>query len=259
MLQLNTTDLSTDSARAFQVEPVPAAAPEADPPSCANCYLRNVCLPCGLSEEAILKLENLTRVKRRIMRGAALYREGHLFHSLYAIRSGSFKNVGTAGAAQKKVTGLHLPGEILGLDAISTQVHGYDAVALEDAEVCVLEYAQFTQLTLRLPELQAHLLRALSGDIARDRGLLLRLGGMTAEQRVVAFLLSLSARYQKLGYAGTRFSVRMARQDIASYLGLTIETVCRLLSRLQRDGLIEAQGREVRLKELPRLRKLVGY
>jgi len=153
----------------------------------------------------------------------------------------------------------HLPGEMMGLDAINSRVHGYDAIALEDCEVCVVPYTRLTQLALRVPELQASLLRILSGDISRDQGLMLLLGGMDAQQRLAAFLLSLSKRYQRLGYAATRFSLRMTREEIGSYLGLTLETVSRLFSRLHREGLLSVHQREIELKDMAKLRELVGH
>ena len=227
--------------------------------SCSSCCLQAVCLPSGMESANLCEMDELTRVKRRVTRGSVLYRNGDAFDSLYAVRSGSFKSVGFSRAGEEKVTGMHLPGEVMGLDAISTRQHGYDAVALEDSEVCVIPYAGLTQLALRIPELQAQLLRILSGDISRDQGLMLLLGGMDAEQRIAAFLLSLSRRYHKLGYAATRFSLRMTREEIGSYLGLTLETVSRLFSRLQRDGLISAHQREVELKDVARLREKVGH
>jgi CRP/FNR family transcriptional regulator len=227
--------------------------------SCSSCCLQSVCLPCGLTPDKLPEVDELTRVKRKVARGAALYRSGDSFDSLYAVRSGSFKSVGISRAGQEKVTGLHLPGEMMGLDAINSRVHGYDAIALEDSEVCVVPFTRLSQLAMRLPELQGQLLRLLSGDISRDQGLMLLLGGMDAEQRIAAFLLSLSRRYQKLGYAATRFSLRMTREEIGSYLGLTLETVSRLFSRFQREGLISAHQREVELKDLARLRELVGH
>ena len=227
--------------------------------SCSSCCLQGVCLPGGLTADRLGDMDELTRVKRRVARGSALYRSGDAFESLYAIRSGSFKSVGVSRGGQEKVTGLHLPGEVMGLDAINAKRHGYDAVALEDSEACIIPYARLTQLALRTPDLQAQLLRILSGDISRDQGLMLLLGGMDAEQRIAAFLLSLSRRYQKLGYASTRFSLRMTREEIGSYLGLTLETVSRLFSRMQRDGLITAQQREVELKDMGQLREKVGH
>ena len=226
--------------------------------SCSKCCLSHVCLPHGLAQNALSDMDELTRVKRRIAKGGTLYRAGDGFESLYAVRSGSFKTVGVSRHGDEKVTGLHLPGEVMGLEAINTRRHGYDAIALEDSEVCVIPFPALSQLSLRIPELQQQLLRILSGDISRDQGLMLLLGGMDAEQRLAAFLLSLSRRYQKLGYAATRFSLRMTREEIGSYLGLTLETVSRLFSRFQKDGLLAAHQKDIELKNVDRLREKVG-
>jgi CRP/FNR family transcriptional regulator len=218
-----------------------------------------VCLPCGLDTDKLPQMDDLTRIKRRVAKGAVLYRAGEAFEALYAVRSGSFKSVGVSRGGEEKVTGLHLPGEVMGLEGINSRMHGYEAVALEDSEVCIVPYSKLTELTLRIPDLQAQLLRILSGDISRDQGLMLLLGGMDAEQRLAAFLLSLSRRYHKLGYAATRFSLRMTREEIGSYLGLTLETVSRLFSRLQKDGLISAHQREIELIDIDRMRAKVGH
>jgi len=257
-LQSKTAPANADIAVTWHVEALSAQAIDREY-SCSNCYVRNVCLPSNLRDDELIELDELIREKRKTVRGAALYRQGDILKSLYVVRSGAFKSVGAVGAENEKVTGLHLPGDILGLDAINGRVHGYGAVALEDSDVCVLPYAALTRLTLRIPTLQEHLLRALSGDIVRDRGLMLRLGSMSAEQRLAAFLVALSDRHQRLGYASSRFNMRMMRQEIASYLGLTVETVSRLFSRLQHDRVIEVRGREVQVKDVPGLRKLVGY
>jgi CRP/FNR family transcriptional regulator len=238
---------------------VRAAARVCRPVSCSSCCLQAVCLPSGLSGEDLNDLSELTTGKRRVARGAALYRGHDAFDSLFAVRSGAFKSVGVSRAGEEKVTGFHFPGEVLGLDAINSERHTYDAIALEDSEVCVIPYAALTQLALRIPVLQSRLLRILSSDISRDQGLMLLLGSMTAEQRLCAFLLSLSRRHQKLGYSADRFHLRMTREDIGSYLGLTLETVSRLLSRLQRDGLIAARQREIELKNPEALKDVVGH
>ena len=226
--------------------------------SCSKCCLKGVCLPHGLNPDGVGHLEELTRLKRKIVRGSTLYRTGDGFAALYAVRSGSFKSVGISRSGTEKVTGLHLPGEIMGLEAISSRQHGYDAIALEDSEVCVIPFAQLSQLALRLPELQAQLLRIVSGDISRDRGLMLLLGSMDAEQRIAAFLLSLSKRYQRLGYSSTRFGLRMTRDEIGSYLGLTLETVSRVISRMQKAGSIGAHQREIEVKDMQALQDKVG-
>lgn len=226
--------------------------------SCSKCALQSVCLPSGIAADKICDLDELTRLKRRVPKGTALYRAGDAFESLYAVRSGAFKSVGLSRNGIEKVTGLHLPGELMGLDAISTKQHGYDAVAVEDSEVCVIPYARLTALALRIPDLQGQLLRILSGDISRDEGLMLLLGAMDAEQRIAAFLLSLSRRYNRLGYSESRFSLRMTREDIGSYLGLTLETVSRVFSRLQRERVLSSHHRDVELHNVALMREKVG-
>jgi CRP/FNR family transcriptional regulator len=204
-------------------------------------------------------LDDLASERRRVAQGVALYSRGDPFDAVFAIRSGSFKSVAAIGPTDTKVTGLHLPAEILGLDAISSQVHGYDVIALEDAEVCVIPYGRLTKLALHLPAVHHAFLRILSEDIARDRGLILRLAGMPAKRRLAAFLLGLSMRYRKLGFSATRLSLRIPRRDLASYLGLTVETVSRVFAVLQREHLIDVHRREVRLKDFAALSELVGY
>jgi CRP/FNR family transcriptional regulator len=226
--------------------------------SCSNCCLQGVCLPCGLSSANLSELDELTTVKRRIARGASLYHGGDEFDALYAVRSGAFKTAGVSSNGEEKITGFYLSGEVMGLDAINNERHNYSATALEDSEVCVIPFGRLTELTLRIPRLQQQLFRLLSRDIARDHGLMLLLGSMTAEQRLAAFLLGLSRRYKRLGYAADRFILRMTREDIGNYLGLTLETISRLMSRFQRDGLITAQQREIEFKDSDALMEIVG-
>ena len=195
----------------------------------------------------------------KVARGAALYHNGDRFESLYAVRSGSFKTMGVSRHGDEKVTAFHLPGELLGLDAISNGRHGYSAVALEDSEVCILPFATLEKLAMSVPALQHQLLRIVSSDISRDHGLMLLLGSMTAEQRLAAFLLSLSRRHERLGFSANRFVLRMTREETGNYLGLTLETVSRLFSRFQREGLVRVQQRDVEILDKARLMELVGH
>ena len=248
------------TGRAAVVPLVSRAAPQSRPmASCGSCCLRGVCLPCGMSEAELNRFDELISTKRKLARGSTLYRAGERFEAVYAVRSGGFKTVGNSRHGDEKITGFHLPGEILGLDAINSALHGYDAVALEDSEVCVFPFAQLEAASMKSPALQHQLFRTLSSDISRDQGLMLLLGAMSAEQRLAAFILSLSRRYQRLGYAPNRFVLRMTREEIGNYLGLTIETVSRLFSRFQREGLLGLQQRDVEIRNPEGLRNLVGH
>lgn len=227
--------------------------------ACSACCLKGICLPCDLGRSEIERFDEITAAKRKVVRGASVYLSGDRFQSLYAVRSGAFKTVGVSRHGDEKVTGFHLPGELLGLEAISNGIHSYNAIALEDSEVCIIPFAQLEQLANAIPVLQHHLLRLVSSDISRDQGLMLLLGSMTAEQRLAAFLLSLSRRHQRLGYSASRFVLRMTREEIGNYLGLTLETVSRIMSRFQREGLIGVRQRDVELKNPESLREMVGH
>jgi CRP/FNR family transcriptional regulator len=244
----------TLTAEIVRIMPQPGS-----PVACSSCCLKGVCLPCDLSGNELGRFGEIATARRRVPRGAALYHGGDRLESLYAVRSGAFKTIGVSRNGTEKITGFHLPGELLGLDAISSGRHGYSAVALEDSEVCVLRFAQLERLAMSLPALQHQLLRLLSSDISRDQGLMLLLGSMTAEQRLAAFLLSLSRRHQRLGFAADRFMLRMTREEIGSYLGLTLETVSRLLSRFQREDWIAVHQRDVEIRNKDRLMEVVGH
>ena len=232
--------------------PTPGAA-------CTTCCVYGVCLPSSLSAADLERFDSIVAQKRKVARGASLYRNGDAFDALYAVHSGAFKTVGVSRQGSEKITGFYLPGELLGLDSISPGHHNYDAIALEDSEVCVIPYTRLEHMATLIPVLQRELFRALSSDISRDQGLMLLLGSMSAEQRLAAFLLSLSRRYQRLGFAANRFVLRMTREEIGNYLGITLETVSRLMSRFQRTGLISVQQRAISLNDFDGLREIVGH
>ena len=143
---------------------------------------------------------------------------------------------------REQVSGYHMLGDIVGLDGIGTDVHGCQAVALEDTEVCVLPFERIEEVARSVPTLQHNLHRLLSKEISRDQSVMLMLGSMRAEERLAVFLLSLAERYKRRGYSSTEFVLRMTREEIGSFLGLKLETVSRLFSRFQDEGLIASAG-----------------
>ncbi len=249
-------------ARPFQMTSFrinPAATASNAMATCPSCSRRGVCLPCGLSGPELDQFSDVVATRRRIAQGASVYRGGDTFKFLYAVRSGAFKTLSFSRHGGQKVTGFQLAGEVLGLEAIGAGRHDYDAVALEDSEVCAIPFAALERLSLAMPALQRQLFRTLSNDISRDQGLMLLLGGMAAEQRLAAFLLSLSRRYQRLGFAADRFIMCMSRGEIGNYVGLTLETVSRVFARFQREGLIGVNRREIELKNAGSLRNRVDH
>jgi len=242
--------------------PISASIPIVSSPAhlkaaCSSCSLQELCLPVGLSRTEIDRLDSIISMRQSAKRGTSLYRIGDPFRNLYAVRAGAFKTVDLSEDGSQKITGFYLSGEILGLDAISTDRQNFGAIALEDSEVCVVPFERLEELLREIPALQHHFHKIMSRDIMRDQGLMLLLAGMKADARLSAFLIGLSQRFANLGYSALRFRLRMTREEIGSYLGLTLETVSRLFSRFSDEGLIRIDRRAVDILDLAALRAVI--
>jgi CRP/FNR family transcriptional regulator len=224
--------------------------------SCGNCNLREICLPRQIIDSDMARVEKVVFARRRLKRGDPLFKAGDPFNALYAIRSGFLKTTILNADGREQVTGFMMTGELLGLDGIGTGHYNGNAVALEDSEVCVLPFARIEELGREVPAIQRNLHSVLSREIVRDHGVMMLLGSMCAEERLAAFLLNLSRRFTARGYSASDFHLRMTREEIGSYLGLKLETVSRLFSRFQADGLIEVQQKHVRIVDIPGLEAL---
>nr|WP_224011508.1 MULTISPECIES: helix-turn-helix domain-containing protein [Paraburkholderia] len=218
--------------------------------------MRHLCMPQGLALDDLPKLEALICTARSVRRGESLYRAGDPFDSLYAVRSGSLKTVMAHRDGREQVTGLRLAGDPLGLDGISTDTHTCSAVALEDSSVCIIPYPALKHLCRETCAMQDRLHRLMSEQLIRESSQMMVLGSLSADERVAAFLLDVSERNGLRGYSHAEFNLRMTREDMGSYLGMTLETVSRTLSRFQKRGLIDAQGKLIRIIDIDGLRHL---
>ena len=227
--------------------------------ACSNCNLRELCLPYGLSEEELDKLDDLVSTRRRVKRGEHLYRAGAAFDAIYAIRSGFFKTDVLLEDGRDQVTGFQMAGELLGLDGISTEHHTCNAIALEDSEICAIPFPHLESLSRDIPTLQHHFHKVMSREIVRDHGVMMLLGTMRAEERLAAFLLNLSQRFTARGFSHAEFYLRMTREEIGSYLGLKLETVSRAFSRFQEDGHIAVQQKHIRILNVSGLKALMNH
>lgn len=224
--------------------------------SCADCSMHELCLPAVVNNADLDRLESIMSKRIRVERGDSLYRAGDLFTTLYAVRLGHFKTVYSEGPATKQIIGFQMSGEILGMEGIGTSRHRCSSIALEDSEVCEIPYARLESLLAELPSLQAHFHRMMSREINREHQVMLLLGSMSADQRVAAFLLNLSRRYETRGFSPSHFVLRMTREDIGNYLGLTIESVSRVFSRFKKNDWIEGSPRDVKLIDREALERL---
>jgi CRP/FNR family transcriptional regulator, anaerobic regulatory protein len=212
---------------------------------CTACTARGTCLASDLVGSDMEQFAGISRAKRKVARGAMVFQAGEGLEAVYVVRRGAFKTVRVSREGQEKVVGFYLPGEMLGLGSIGERKHHESAVALEESELCALPFLALQRMASTVAALQQGLVRAMSREIARDDALMLLMGSMSAEQRLAAFLLSLSRRNSRLGCSPERFVLRMRRVDVGSYLGVASETVSRLFSRLQRDGLIAVHQAEI--------------
>jgi len=227
--------------------------------ACSNCNLRELCMPMGLSPEEIDRLDDMVANRRKIKRGTALFRNGEKFNSLYAIRTGFFKTCVASEDGRDQVTGFQMAGEIIGLDGIVNDHHTCDAVALEDAEVCVMPFDRIEDLSREINGLQRHVHKIMSREIVREHGVMLLLGSMRAEERLAAFLLNLVQRLHARGFSQSELILRMTREEIGSYLGLKLETVSRTFSKFVEDGIVEVKQRHVRILSTDALSQLVNH
>ncbi|MDE2617009.1 MAG: fumarate/nitrate reduction transcriptional regulator Fnr [Burkholderiales bacterium] len=233
--------------------------PQAIKVACSNCNLRELCMPLGLNAEEIDRLDLMVANRRKIKRGEALFRNGDKFSSLYAIRTGFFKTCVASEDGRDQVTGFQMAGEIIGLDGIVSDHHSCDAVALEDAEVCVMPFDRIEDLSREINGLQRHVHKIMSREIVREHGVMLLLGSMRAEERLAAFLLNLVQRLHARGFSQSELILRMTREEIGSYLGLKLETVSRTFSKFVEDGMVEVKQRHVRILDTEALNRLVNH
>ena len=221
--------------------------------SCQNCSISELCLPFTLNDKELDSLDDIIDRKRPIHKGDKLFHDGQELHALYAIRSGTFKSFTVNEQGEEQITGFHLAGDLLGFDAIADNQHPSFAQALETSMVCEIPYTNLDELSNTMPKLKKQVLRLMSHEIKIDQEMLTLLNRKNAEQRVATFLVSLSERYHARGLSATEFRLTMTRSDIGNYIGLTVETISRLLNRFHKSGLIKVDGKLISIIEMKSL------
>lgn len=223
---------------------------------CEDCSLYRLCLPLGLHDNDLAKLDKIIKRSKSYKRGSPLFSTDTAFKSLYVVRSGSFKTTISASNGREQVTGFYFPGEFIGLDAIHEREYKSNAKALESSTVCELPYESLQDLGQEMPQLQLQLLSRLSKELSSDKGLMLLLGKKSADEKLATYLLSLSKRFKERGFSATEFQLSMSRGDIGNHLGLAVETVSRLFSRFQEEGLITITGKSIFLQDIEKIQAM---
>jgi CRP/FNR family transcriptional regulator len=226
--------------------------------NCSNCRLSSLCLPLALETEDIDKLDDIVQRGKPLQKGEHLYQEGGAFSSVYAVRSGAVKAYRVTDDGREQVTGFYFPGEILGMDGIAKNSHACSARALETSAVCEIPFSSLEELSAKMPTLQRHFFQLMSREITEDQQLITLLSKNTAEERIAALMLSISARNARRKLSPSRFRLPMSRIDIGNYLGLTVETVSRVFSRLQKLDILEVSNKEINILDVHALQDIAN-
>lgn len=223
---------------------------------CTYCSVRQLCLPGGIGADELQQLDRIVQHRRQIARGERLFRLGDPLTAVFVAREGAFKSVSISEDGEEQVLGFHLPGELIGLDALGSGEHRCEGVALTAANVCEVPYDQLAKVAAQIPSLQQQLLRVIGQSVGRDHDHLGILVRRQANERIALFLHSLGERYRNIGHSDRQFQLPMSREDIARFLGLALETVSRTFTRLQDDGIIAVTGRRIEILQPAELQRI---
>lgn len=226
--------------------------------NCGNCRLNSICLPLALESGDIQQLDDIIQRSKPLQKTQHLYREGDDFQSVYAVRSGTLKAYKTTDDGREQVTGFYFPGEILGMDGISNNSHASSAKALETAAVCEIPFTSLEKLSSLMPNLQRHFFQLMSREITEDQQLITLLSKNSADERVAALMLSISTRNARRKLSSTQFRLPMSRVDIGNYLGLTVETVSRVFSRMQKMDILRVDNKEIEILDIQGLQTMAN-
>ncbi len=225
---------------------------------CNLCSLDPICALLDYGSEKVELAKGVLFRRQRVARGETLFRSGDPFHSLFAVKSGSFIMLHKKEQHPDQVAGFQFAGDLIGADGMAGEHYPCTVRALEPSSVCELRMARLQQPGRSLEAFQRGIISILGQEIAFCHGLHASLVRQNGEQRLAAFFLSLSSRHRARGMPGSEFRLTMTRSDIASYLGLSRETVTRGLSRLQKEGTVTVSGKRVRLERFDLLEGLAG-
>lgn len=253
-------DGGLDHVAVAACESARTVAPRREPSSLRNWSARtslaDVLRIAGASDPGVAGAESIYFSTRRIRAGGLLICAGQTFNSLYVVLAGTLRVSVPHTCGTEHVVAFPMAGDVVGLDALAQRKHPTSVHALDETCVAVLPYGDVQDLRRSIPGFEDALLRAFSAELCREHIAKSNMGSLGAEMRVVRFLLQLSDRFAAMGYSSLRFRLRMTREDIASYLGLSLETVCRSFTLLARLDLISVCRRDVALLDLEGLRAM---
>ncbi|OHV07589.1 fumarate/nitrate reduction transcriptional regulator Fnr [Kushneria phosphatilytica] len=214
---------------------------------CQTCSLSSLCLPVALKTGELDHFDAIIKRRPPLATGDCLFRQGDHFSNVYAIRSGSLKQVNFDHAGNEQITHFFLPGELVGFDGIDDGYHTGYAHAMEKTCICEIPFSHLETLAERIPQLRSQLFRSMSREMKEDHRLIRLLSCKTADERIAGFLINLAVRFQRCGHSSKTYRLPMTRTDISNHLGLALETVSRVLKRFRDNHLVAIRGRDVQI------------
>ncbi|GAC14769.1 fumarate/nitrate reduction transcriptional regulator Fnr [Aliiglaciecola lipolytica] len=225
---------------------------------CQNCSFNHLCIPVALNQTEMQSLDEIIERKRPLHKNDQLTIPGQKFTSLFAVRTGSFKSYITSPDGEQQITGFHFPGDVVGFDGLYSEKYQSYTQAMETSMVCELPYDKLDTMSAQLPTLRKEMLKIMSTEINQDHSLMMLLNKRTAEERLAHFLINLSDRFKSRGFSPAEFNLTMTRNEIGNHLGLTVETVSRLLTRFQKEQIIKVDGKNIQIQSIEILREKLG-
>ncbi|GKT11089.1 MAG: CRP/FNR family transcriptional regulator, anaerobic regulatory protein [Thiomicrorhabdus sp.] len=226
--------------------------------SCQSCGLQKVCFPTGLLKTDIERLDHIVDRKAPLKKNQHLFQAGEQFVSLFAIRAGVIKLYSFSDTGEEIIHGFYLPGDVMGVDALNTKMHSLSAIAIDTVSVCALPFEELSELSLKIPTLNQQIMNVMSKEVTEGRLHSEMLIKRNADQRVAQFIWSMAERYRNRGYIYDEFRLSVLHRDVALYLGLTPETVSRILAKFHAENIVTWKKKEVTIHNEHALRELAG-
>lgn len=223
---------------------------------CDACSLSQICIPNGLTANEVEELETSIEKSIKIKKKTYVFRANDKYDGIYAVKSGAIKTSVANKDGLEQVVEFHLPGDLLGFDAFDTGTHMCSAMALEDTLLCKISDEQFDDMCARLPGMRKVMFHQVGKEITHNQSLLLSLGQQQTDERLAVFLLKVAAHYQSRGFSSKEFNLPMPRQDLSNYLGMAVETLSRIITRMTDQGIIAIDRRMIIIKDLDKLEQL---
>jgi len=224
---------------------------------CQQCGIYSLCLPMGLSSGDIDQLDSIIKRRRPLKKGEHLFQAGEDFHAIYALRSGSIKSYLLNEDGEEHIVGFKMPGDLVGLNGINGKKYLNSAKALETSSVCEIPFEQLENLGHEIPGLSHHLIEIMSKEIQEEHHKVAMCSKMPADARLASVIHTLSERFQERGFSAEEFNLSMSRNDIANLLGLAVETVSRLFTQFQEEGILEVDRKHIRILNQAKLQELI--